>query len=422
MAAMNDDAEHGRPADFERTQTSMAPCPSCASADIGVFHRVSQVPVNSVLNIATREEAVRFPRGGLALGFCKRCGFIHNVEFDPSLVTYSANCEESQAFSPTFSAFARELAEELIDKYDLHNKRIIEIGCGKGDFLNLICSLGDNHGIGFDPAYVPGRGRYEADARLTFITDYYSEKYSEYHGDMILCRMTLEHIRDTAELVSLVRRSIGDRDDTIVFFQVPNTTRILRECAFEDIYYEHCSYFSPGSLARLFRRCGFEVLDVKTQYDEQYTSVAGKLLARLEQAPTALEDDLDRLIGYVKRFRERCPVVLEYWENQLSRIETRGQKAVVWGSGSKGVTFLNTLANARSIEFVVDINPHRQGTYMAGTGQLIVAPSFLREYQPNVVIVMNSVYRDEIRRDLGQLGLEPTLLALGVQGPLEGAG
>ena len=114
--------------------------------------------------------------------------------------------------------------------------------------------------------------------------------------------------------------------------------------------------------------------------------------------------------------------MLEYWENQLSRIETRGQKAVVWGSGSKGVTFLNTLANARSIEFVVDINPHRQGTYMAGTGQLIVAPSFLQEYQPNVVIVMNSVYRDEIRRDLGQLGLEPTLLALGVQGSLEGAG
>jgi hypothetical protein len=418
----NNNAEHARQASLERAESSTASCPSCALADISVFHRVSQVPVNSVLNIATREEALRFPRGDLALGFCGRCGFIHNVEFDPSLVTYSSDCEESQAFSPTFSAFARDLALELIDKYDLHNKRIVEIGCGKGDFLDLICSLGANEGIGFDPAYVPGRGGYEADARLTFITDFYSEKYSEYCGDMILCRMTLEHIRDTADLVGLVRRSIGDRDETVVFFQVPNVTRILKECAFEDIYYEHSSYFSPGSLARLFRLCGFEVLDLQTQYDEQYTSIAAKPLARCGQARIALEHDLDLLIGYVERFRERCPAVIEYWESRLSGIENGGQKAVVWGSGSKGVTFLNTLANSRSIEYVVDINPHRQGSYMAGTGQLIVAPSFLREYQPDVVIAMNSMYSEEIRRDLGRLDLDPTLLALGDQGSQEDTG
>ena len=73
--------------------------------------------------------------------------------FDSSLQEYCQNCEESQHVSPTFTKFARELAQRWIDRYDLHNKTILEIGCGKGEFLTLICELGNNRGIGIDPTY-----------------------------------------------------------------------------------------------------------------------------------------------------------------------------------------------------------------------------------------------------------------------------
>jgi hypothetical protein len=85
--------------------------------------------------------------------------------------------------------------------------------------------------------------------------------------------MTLEHIAPTGDFVGTLRRAIGDRTGTLVFFQVPDTTRILADCAFEDIYYEHCSYFSPGSLARLFRHAGFEVLALSTEYQDQYLTI-----------------------------------------------------------------------------------------------------------------------------------------------------
>jgi len=49
---------------------------------------------------------------------------------------------------------------------------------------------------------------------------------------------------------------------------------------------------------------------------------------------------------------------------------------------------------------------------MAGTGQEIVAPDFLKRYKPDVVIVMNSIYCEEIKRDLTQMSLDPELLTL----------
>jgi hypothetical protein len=66
----------------------------------------------------------------------------------------------------------------------------------------------------------------------------------------------------------------------------------------------------------------------------------------------------------------------------------------------------------RAIEHVVDINPHRQGRHMPGTGQLIVAPAFLAEHEPDCVIVMNPVYVDEIGEDLARLGLDPEVVAV----------
>ena len=85
---------------------------------------------------------------------------------------------------------------------------------------------------------------------------------------------------------------------------------------------------------------------------------------------------------------------------------------MVWGSGSKGVTFMNLMSRHTCLEYVVDINRYRQGAFMAGTGQLIVTPGFLRDYKPDIVIIMNSIYRKEIQDDLSQMGIAPQIMTL----------
>ena len=85
---------------------------------------------------------------------------------------------------------------------------------------------------------------------------------------------------------------------------------------------------------------------------------------------------------------------------------------VLWGSGSKAVSFLTTLGGRKDIEWVVDINPNRHGMFMAKTGQEIVGPDHLIDYKPDVVIIMNQIYQDEIETDLIRRGLNPEILAL----------
>jgi hypothetical protein len=87
-------------------------------------------------------------------------------------------------------------------------------------------------------------------------------------------------------------------------------------------------------------------------------------------------------------------------------------RAVVWGSGSKGAAFLVNLGLGDRIEHVVDINPHRQGMFMPGTGQEIVAPEALKRIRPDVVIVMNRIYEEEIRGELKRMRLTPKVIAL----------
>jgi SAM-dependent methyltransferase len=379
---------------------------------MSVFFEQKSVPVHSVLLMPSREIALNYPKGDIALAFCPACGFISNGAFKADVHEYSSSYEETQGFSPTFRVFHERLAKQLIERYDLRSKSVIEIGCGKGEFLTLLCELGQIRGIGFDPAYVSDRISTEVESRVTFIKDFYTEKYASYRADFVCCKMTLEHIQPTADFVRTLRRSIGDRLDTIVFFQVPDVMRILRDVAFWDIYYEHCSYFSAGSLARLFRRCGFDVTDLWKDYSDQYLMLAARPANGHTSSPLPQENDLNELTDYIKGFSENCRHKLDMWQRQINQIKERNQKVVVWGGGSKGVTFLTELNVQATIEYVVDVDPYKHGTYIAGTGQKIVAPNFLHEYRPDGVIIMNSIYHEEIRQQLRQMGLSPQITAI----------
>jgi hypothetical protein len=376
------------------------------------------VPVNSVLLVNSRAEALDFPRGDIRLAVCPACGFVSNVAFDEALTQYDARYEATQGYSPTFNKFHRALARELIDRYDLRDKEIIEIGCDKGDFLTMLVEMSGGRGVGFDPAYVPGRHPSPAADRLTFIADFYSEKYASYHADFICCKMTLEHIPAVGEFIATVRRSIGDRGETVVFFQIPNARYVLCDVAFWDVYYEHCSYFTKGSLARLFRANGFAVEQLWTAYDDQYLMIAARLDE--EQGEKGAiesvfsdEETPAQAVEMAAYFADHCATARESWRATLADWRASGQKVVLWGGGSKAVAFLTTLGlTPAELAYAVDINPIKTGTFLAGAGQEIVAPAFLRDYRPDVVILMNPVYREEVGRDLAALGLSPEIRTL----------
>ena len=384
-------------------------CRSCHRPAVEVFYAVDGVPTNSVLLLESEGEARELPTGDVRLGHCSACGHVFNTAFRPELTEYSGRYESTQAYSGTFNAFHRRLAEDMIERFDLHGKEIIEIGCGNGEFLVLLCELGGNSGVGFDPAYLPDRVPTQPGTDIEFVADFYSDRHVDRQADLVTCKMTLEHIIDTGDFVANVRRAIGDRLDTVVCFQIPIGRYVLGDLAFWDVYYEHCSYFTHGSLARLFRQERFEVTDLWTDYDDQYLVVAARPTAEPTEPSLPAEDDLDEVAREVERFAREVPERLDAWRRELREHHDAGRTVVLWGGGSKGVAFLTTLGLGEEIAAAVDINPNKSGTYMAGTGHRIVGPDALVELRPDVVIVMNPIYTDEIRADLASRDLHPEL-------------
>ena len=387
-------------------------CPACGADKLEPFSAQDSVPVHSCRLLSRREDALAFPLGALRLAVCRSCGFVTNTAYDPSLQDYAESYEETQGFSPRFRQFAEALAHRLIERYGIRDRDVLEIGCGKGEFLLLLCELGGNRGVGIDPSFVPERVSSPAAERVTFIRDYYAPRYADLTGDLVVCRHTLEHIQPVGELVRLVRRSLDDKPDTIVFFEVPDTMRVLREPAFWDVYYEHCSYFTCGSLARLFRASGFDVLDVWLDYEGQYVMLECRPTTSQPTRPLPAEESVEEVVQAALEYQVRAADGQARWRAALRSAAAANRRVALWGSGSKAVSFLTTLGIAEEVACVVDLNPYKHGKFTATTGHPIVSPEELPGYTPGVVVAMNGIYRAEIQADLDRLGITADLLTL----------
>lgn len=389
-----------------------ANCPNCGAHALEEVYEVSGVPTHSCLLMETKAEALDFPTGDVRVAWCESCAFATNTLFDAGMNAYSTKYEEVQTFSPTFNSFQSGLVERLIEKHGIRNKKVVEIGCGKGEFLLELCDRGENEGIGIDPSFVPGRGDWNSAGRCRFINELYSaERHGGIEADAIVCRHTLEHIQPTREFIQTVRASIGDRLDTLVFLEIPDQERVYDERAFWDIYYEHCSYFTQGALERVFLGSGFEIVDSWKGFGDQYLLIEARPLATGQAPVFRVQESLEAMRAKVRDFAADAPRQIDGWRERFSTWHREGKRVVIWGAGSKGVAFLTTLCVGDAVGYAVDINPHKHGYYMPGTGHEVVAPESMQEYRPDVVIVMNEIYTEEIRRQLADLGLEPEIIA-----------
>lgn len=386
-----------------------ATCQACGAHGLRDVYTAGDVPVHSCLLLDDRAAAEAFPRGALTLAFCPACGLLQNRAFDAALVDYSADYEDSQAHSPRFLEFAGEVIDHLAGRYGLSGGRVLEIGCGKGDFLVLLANRAGMRGVGFDPAWRPGPLVPDDPDAVRFVAEPFSADV-RVDADLVCCRHTLEHVADARAFVSMVRRALGDARDTVVFFEVPDSMRILRETAFWDVYYEHCSYFTEVSLRRLFQRCGFEVLQLWHGFDGQYLLLTARPAE--PAAPPPGGPEVDALAAEVEGFRRRLPGVLARLRDELDAAAARGERSVLWGASSKAVGYLTTLRAGAQVEAVVDINPVKHGRYLAGTGHPVVGPDALPGLRPDVVVVANPVYRDEVAGALAKRGIDATVRTL----------
>lgn len=386
-------------------------CPACGKPECSAFFELPAVPLFCNVLLSDAESAVNAARGNISLAFCPSCGLIFNSSFDAERMDYRAGYENSLHFSPRFRDYAKRLAERLLNQYELRNKTILEIACGQGDFLRMLCEMGDNRGIGFDPSHAGRALAGGAEDRLIFIRDYYSGKYAHYQADLVVCRHMLEHLSRPKEFLQMLRNALGGDANTTVFFEVPNSMHTLEKLAIWDIIYEHCLYLTPISMSLLFESCGFEVKSAEPAYEGQFLGLDA-VPRTTDPVSKDRSRELEELARTVQDFPLRFEQKADHWRKQLNAIADRKRTTVIWGAGSKGVTFLNVMKTGERIKYAVDMNPRKRGMFIAGTGHEIVSPEDLKEIKPSIVLVMNAVYEEEVRRTTLGLGLDVDIVTV----------
>jgi 2-polyprenyl-3-methyl-5-hydroxy-6-metoxy-1,4-benzoquinol methylase len=372
---------------------------------------MTEVPTNCNLLWKNKEAAINCPKGDIVLAFCPVCSLITNLALEPKKNKYTRLYDNSLFYSPLFQNFARELASDLIRHYDLHNKNIVEIGCGKSDFLQLLCELGNNHGLEFDPTYSKLNDRsHKKGNRVKFIPKFYSKRHEDYKADFIFSYHVLEHMNYPNRFLRMLRRMIGNRPETHVFFAVPNALKDFEEIRFLDIIYEHVSYFTLNSLAFIFSSCGFSISEIADTQDKVSIYVDAVPEKRITLGSKRKPSfDASQIEDCITSFATRSSIQIEKYKDNLQKLLNKGKRVAIWGAGARGVTFLNLFKDPR-IKYAIDINPRKQGTYVPGTGQMIVEPKYLLEYQPDYVVIMNPTYEKEIKRLAENLGIETNFI------------
>lgn len=399
----------------EKWPKSEAPCSACGKYGGMVAHRVLAVPVSSCLKVNSQVEAREVSRGDLRVVLCETCGYLGNRSFVESLVAYDERYEDSQAFSPTFTEYAQGLARRWIETHKLQGKTVVEVGTGRGDFARQLIDEGVGRVIAVDPSLDPERFGDTRRGRIELRKEWFGPTTEVSGFAAIVSRHVLEHVAKPVAMLRAMRQVAALGEDVAVLTEVPDATRILREGAFWDLFYEHSGYFVPSVLEAMYASAGLEIVNNELVFEDQYLLIDAKVKPTWKPTVPSMSDR-NRLKRDVQNFRESVAQKVSVWKTKLESCKSRGFDVVLWGSGSKSTAFLSLLRDdstaCDAVSRVVDINPHKQGTFMLGSGIPIVGPDDLVESPPALVVVMNPIYTDEIKRALGDLGLQPEVEAL----------
>lgn len=318
---------------------------------------------------ANREAARNCVKGTIRLVEDAKTGIVHNAAFIPDLMAYGSDYQNEQGLSAAFLEHLKHVRDIVLNV--IGKQALVEIGCGKAFFLEMLQE--QNADIrGYDSTY-EGSNR---SVQKSYVTS-----NSQLGARGLILRHVLEHVKDPPAFLAELSAANGHQG--LIYIEVPCFDWICENRAWFDIYYEHVNYFRSSDFQRMFGT----IIEQGHLFGGQYHYVIADLATirrptRDSSDPVAFPDDFTASI------------------TRLSRDAKIGQPRVIWGGASKGVIFALLAERAGSpVNRVIDINPAKQGAFLAGTGLRVLSPeeglAGLAKDTP--IYIMNPNYLCEIR-------------------------
>ena len=323
-------------------------------------------------------------------------GFVQNVAFDESLIEYDENYQNDQSRSLKFNRHM-ETVYATIKSYFPKGSSLVEVGCGKGAFLDIVKKDEYFEYSGYDATYEGSDKR---------IFSRYLRDGDNLHADMVVLRHTLEHIKHPQSFLAMLKGVFNE--DAMIYIEVPQFEWIEKNKTLFDFTYEHVNYFTSKSLCSFFAN----VIEYGDIFDEQYQFCIARL-SSLQLGEWGMFNDPVKWTDY--HFDEYVDHFISSFEFLKSE-----SRIWVWGGATKGVLFLKHLKDTgfpihKNVLSIIDINPSKQGLFAPSTGVPIKSPTALFDEckAGDLVLVMNPAYLDEIQNEISEkVGLEIKVISV----------
>ncbi|MCH2273499.1 MULTISPECIES: class I SAM-dependent methyltransferase [Thalassospira] len=329
------------------------------------LYRIDHLPIFQNRMYDSALDGINCVRGHMRLVQNEGTGLIYNRAFQPEVMVYDSNYQNEQACSAEFRNHLENVVQIISQTFG--DISILEVGCGKGYFLEMLQSCGYDV-VGFDPTY-------EGSNSSVYKT--YFSKDAGISREGIILRHVLEHIENPVKFLNFLKESNGGSG--LIYIEVPCFDWIISHKAWFDIFYEHVNYFRTSDFHHMFDG----VLEIGHIFGGQYIYVVADISTLRE--PVANPTDLVELPSD--------------FTSGINR-STESSKVAIWGGASKGTifSFYRNLTK-KPVDIVIDINPAKQGKYLAGTGLKVLSPEDgIKLLDPgSTIYVMNSNYIEEIR-------------------------
>jgi hypothetical protein len=223
----------------------------------------------------------------------------------------------------------------------------------------------------------------------------------------LTCRHVINVINDPVAFIKSIRENLNNKEDTIVYFDFPNVNYTLGDIVIWNVVYEHRSWFSETSFKYLLECCDFQVLNVTPCWNGEYLSIEARPVKGFIPPEQPDESKIQALASIIKAFRLEFEKIKSAKKQKINQLKAGQKRTIAWGAGARGVSFFNIFDLTEEVPFIVDINEKRQDKFLPGSGQKIVAPEFITSYDPNLIIITNPTYADEIMAHTKNLGVDP---------------
>ncbi len=304
---------------------------------------------------------------------CSQCGLVqHNLE----PVSYYKDVIRAVAYSPDMKAFRLKQFQEFLNKYELCDKKILEIGSGKGEYLDLLHESGAKKLFGLENS-------------MKNFNDLRKKKYNSQKGfldssfvnnwnfsfDAIVCFNFMEHWPDLLAGLTKIKNLL--LDNGIALIEVPNFGYMLKNGIYTEFTVDHIYYFTEESLRNVLQNVGLEIITINSVWKDYILSA---VVRRRQKA---------KITSIYAKKQKNTRNIIDFLSNYEGSI-------VIWGAGHQALSIMAMIRADRYVKYVVDSAPFKQGKFCPVTGLEIFSPSQLNVDCPQCVVVMGAAYSDEI--------------------------